>query len=85
MVPLEQIGGAMVIIITIGISSSLFAPILVLYPEPVPFLAMATFMMISFVLTCFLPIGVKQDANIESIKDPMESLIYRYEEEWNEE
>ena len=45
----------MVLIITIGTSASLFAPIVVLYDSPVPFIALATMMSIASICTFLLP------------------------------
>lgn len=54
-VPKEQVGGAMVLIVTIGTSLSLFAPIIVLYASPVPYLALTAMMLMSALMVCFLP------------------------------
>lgn len=53
--PKEQVGGAMVLIITFGVSLSLFAPIIALYDTPIPFLALTAMMCSSAFFTCLLP------------------------------
>ena len=53
-VPIEQAGGATVMILTIGTSASLFAPLVVLYDAPVPFLVMAVMMTIGVLLSIAL-------------------------------
>ena len=45
--PIEQVGGAMVIICSLGTCASLMAPLVVIYPTPIPFLMMAAFMIIA--------------------------------------
>ena len=54
-VPREQVGGAMVLIVTIGTSASLFAPMVVLYDSPVPYLVLASCMGVAQIMTCLLP------------------------------
>lgn len=54
-VPKHQVGGAMVLIVTIGTSASLFAPIIVLYKSPIPFIALASMMAIASLMTSLLP------------------------------
>ena len=54
-VPREQVGGAMVLIVTIGTSASLFAPMVVLYDSPVPYLVLASCMAMAQIMTCLLP------------------------------
>ena len=55
-VPVSQVGGAMVLIFTIGVLASLFAPIVVLHDDPIPFLAMSASMTIAFILLYTLKI-----------------------------
>ena len=45
----------MVLIVTIGTSASLFAPIVVIYDSPVPFIALATMMSMASICTFLLP------------------------------
>ena len=53
--PKDQVGGAMVLIVTVGACASLMAPLIVLYPAPVPFLALTALLVISFICSCLLP------------------------------
>ena len=53
-IPIEQAGGATVMILTIGTSASLFAPLVVLYDAPIPFLVMAIMMSIGVLLSIVL-------------------------------
>ena len=52
--PKDQVGGAMVLIFTIGATASLMAPIIVLYPAPMPFFAMAGFIILAFACSLLL-------------------------------
>ena len=52
--PKDQVGGAMVFIVTIGACASLMAPLIVLYPAPVPFFALAGFLVLAFACSCLL-------------------------------
>ena len=45
----------MVLIITIGACASLFAPLIVVYAAPVPFVTMCSMMTFSFACSCILP------------------------------
>ena len=54
-IPLEQVGGATVLIVTIGTSASLFAPLVVLLASPIPFLTLTANMAIPFIFTFLLP------------------------------
>ena len=59
--PKEQVGGAMVFIITIGTSASLFAPLVVVNEAPIPFLTLAAMMALAFICSCLLPDGKDED------------------------
>ena len=54
-IPKQKIGGAMVLIITIGVGSSLGAPMIVLYDAPIPFFVLTVLILVSFIISCFLP------------------------------
>ena len=45
----------MVLIVTIGTSASLFAPMVVIFESPVPFIALASMMSIASIMTSLLP------------------------------
>ena len=70
-IPIEQVGGATVLIVTIGTSASLFAPLVVLFDSPVPFLTLTVSMAIPFIFTCMLP----TDSNPESASKQEQRLI----------
>lgn len=54
-VPSEQVGGAMVFIVTMGAFASLCAPLVVIFDTPVPFIVLAAMMSFASILTCLLP------------------------------
>ena len=53
--PHEQVGGAMVLVVTVGAFASLLAPMVVIFGSPVPFLILAGCMLIASIMTCLLP------------------------------
>ena len=83
MVPVSQVGGAMVLIVTIGVLASLFAPIVVIYDDPIPFLAMSAFMTIAFILVYTLKIDENFSEDNQQ-KVHLESLVNHWEHDSSE-
>ncbi len=54
LIPKHQTGGAFVLIVTIGTFLSLFAPMIVLESQPIPFMTMVTLISIALFSSCFL-------------------------------
>jgi len=61
-VPKQQVGGAMVLIVTIAASSSLGAPLIALYDAPIPFLVLTGLIVVAFTSSCFLPKKLPDEA-----------------------
>ena len=53
--PKDQVGGATVLIITIGACASLMAPLIVLFPFPTPFFALTAFIAVALFCSFLLP------------------------------
>ena len=54
-VPTEQLGGAFVLIVTIGTSCSLMAPMVTIFDAPIPFIVLAGAMSLAVIMTFLLP------------------------------
>ena len=61
-IPKHQVGGAMVLIVTLAVTSSLGAPLLVLYAAPIPFLVLTGLIVVAFTSSCFLPKKLPDEA-----------------------
>ena len=72
-IPIEQVGGATVLILTIATSLSLFAPLIVLLQGEISFLILTAMMAVGFILTFVLPQDksepLKEDQELKLIND----------------
>ena len=54
-VPAEQLGGAFVLIVTVGTAASLMAPMVTIFDSPIPFIVLACAMSLAALVTFLLP------------------------------
>ena len=54
-VPTEQLGGAFVLIVTIGTAASLMSPMVTIFDAPIPFIVLACMMSLAVLMTFLLP------------------------------
>ena len=54
-VPTEQVGGAMVLVVTVGATTSLIDPLVVVADKPIPQITIASFMALAILHSYFLP------------------------------
>lgn len=56
----------MVLIVTVGACASLFAPLIVLYSQPIPFVTLSAFLLIAIVCSCVLSRQRSQERDVET-------------------
>ena len=53
--PKQNVGSALLLVVVISVSASFYAPIIVLYKAPIPFLVLTCMMAAAFASSVFLP------------------------------